>query len=131
MDKIIIPKEYDVDNMLVTNHYGIGLYGSDSIRCVRVIMYNYFKATRVEISLLDAEGNNKGVVSSYANNEGEPIITTNSWLLPDTKYKTSLYNFTFYDYIPSQKIIFPNISYGKTSINGVLYRDENGFLKIS
>ena len=47
------------------------------------------------------------------------------------RWQPSLYDFEFYEYRVTQKIRIPNIQFGKPTEKNVLYRDENGFIKIS
>ena len=47
------------------------------------------------------------------------------------RWRPSQYNATFNTYNPSQIVKIPNISFSKPSEANILYRDENGFVKIS
>ena len=132
VDRIILPDNYNRDNTLITRHYGIGTYNDATIRCVRVEKYKVFSLTRVDVFLLDENGEKKGSFGSFTTADGTPYkVTPPGWTSIPARYETSPYSFAFYDYIPKQKIYLPNISYGKPTQQGVLYRDENGFLKIS
>jgi len=132
VDRITVPDNYNRDNTLITRHYGIGTYNDATIRCVRVEKYRVFSLTRVDVFLLDENGEKKGSFGSFTTADGTPYkVTPPGWTSIPARYETSSYSFAFYDYIPKQKIYLPNISYGKPTQQGVLYRDENGFLKIS
>ena len=88
----------------------------------------------VRLELLDHSGSLIGIISASKNEQGQilPHLTEKDednygW----AAYRPSQYNFAFYSYNPSQTVIIPNISFGKASTPNVLYRDENGFVKIS
>ena len=124
---------YYYDNPLITKHYGNGNYGGHTIRS---IIYKRWSSLGISIrlELLDHNGSFIGIISAKQNNQGQilPHLTEKDennygW----AAYRPSQYNFAFYSYNPSQTVIIPNISFGKASTPNVLYRDENGFVKIS
>ena len=124
---------YYYDNPLITKHYGNGSYGGHTIRS---IIYKRWSSLGISIrlELLDHNGSFIGIISAKQNSQGQilPHLTEKDennygW----AAYRPSQYNFAFYSYNPSQTVIIPNISFGKASTPNVLYRDENGFVKIS
>ena len=124
-------KGYYADTPLTTKHYGTGSYGDNAIRSIvykRWISLAYC----IRLELLDHSGALIGIISASRNYQGQILPHLKEKDEPfNAAYRTSLYDFSFYTYNPSQRVIIPNIDFGKASISNVLYRDENGFVKIS
>ena len=64
----------------------------------------------------------------YSGKLFEDLANDTSWAW---KPRKADYNFTFYSYTPKQKIYFSAVDYKKPNEANVIYKDENGFLKIS
>ncbi|MGP1440911.1 MAG: hypothetical protein ACTTJ3_09275, partial [Treponema sp.] len=118
--------------------YGEGKYGNHIIRVVITEHRRFFHGKHQgRVLLLSNSGEQVGIVSSTIGKEGQYL--THFTEASETDYYTkgcfrwspSLYNFVFYEYRVTQKIRIPNIQFGKPSERNILYRDENGFIKIS
>ena len=118
--------------------YGEGKYGNHIIRVVITEYARYVHGKhKCRALLLSNSGEQVGIVSSTIGKEGQYL--THFTEASETDYYTkgcfrwapSLYDFEFYEYRTTQKIRIPNIQFGKPSESNVLYRDENGFIKIS
>lgn len=113
--------------------YGAGKYGNNEIRCIELNRKHEAYdngGLQIKIKLINTTGGEVGMISCYQRTDGT-IIDHNTEIYDVIAYRPSAYNFTFNSYIPKQKIYFPAVSYGKPSEAGVIYKDENGFLKIS
>ena len=124
-------------NPVTTTHYGTGNYKEHTIRGIVYKRWTWGAiqagnfGTCVRLELLDVNSALIDVISATRNTEGriwpvreqdEPYYAFNRLLQQD---------FAFYTYARSQIVTMPGVSFGKTSTPNVLYRDENGFIKIS
>ena len=125
-----IPFEPDKTNAI---YYGEGQYGSDIIRVIKTIFFiaPYTDISHCYLTLISNNGTKVATIQSSINKEGVYITWTDKIFNYDCRYLPSLHDFVFYEYIAKQKVILPNISFGKSAEKNVLYRDENGFIKIS
>ncbi|MGP1445827.1 hypothetical protein [Treponema sp.] len=119
---------YFYDTPLVTKHYGTGIYGGDTVRCVLYERCACFGLS-VKLRLLNKTGEEIGTIS--ATKSGGVINTAATTDEQGYAYRVSLHDFQFYTYSPAQQVLMPNIKFGKPTEHNLLYRDENGFLKIS
>ena len=128
---------YYYGNPLITKHYGDGVYGGSAIRS---IIYKRWHALTlstgfvcIKLELLNNNGSLIGIISVSRNDNGyiHSNFTENDENKGWAAYRPSQYDFAFYTYNPSQTVMIPNISFGKASTPNILYRDENGFVKIS
>lgn len=125
-------------NVLTKTYYGNGNYGGKIIRCI-IYKRHYWVTTSdaggwARLELLDNSGSLVAIISAVKDSKGnlktdftEEDERRVGWQV----HRPCRYNFYFYTYTPSQKVIIPNISFGKASEKNVLYRDKNGFIKIS
>ena len=132
---------YYFDNnidVLTKTYYGDGNYGGKIIRCI-VYKRHYWVSLKdgggwARLELLDNSGLLVAIISAAKDSKGN---LRTDFTEEDEKragwqaYRPCRYNFDFYTYIPSQKVIIPNISFGRAAEKNVLYRDKNGFIKIS
>ena len=81
--------------------------------------------------MISNNGTKVATIQSTQRKDGVYITWKDKIFNYDCRYLPSLYDFVFYEYKPNQKVIIPNISFGKSAEKNVLYRDENGFIKIS
>ncbi|QUY18389.1 LamG domain-containing protein [Treponema vincentii] len=128
---------YYYNNPLITKHYGDGIYGGNTIRS---IIYKRWRALTlttgfvcIKLELLNNNGSLIGIISVSRHDNGYiySSFTENDESKGWAAYRASQYDFAFYTYNPSQTVMIPNISFGKASTPNILYRDENGFVKIS
>lgn len=114
-------------------YYGEGQYGNDIIRVIkaRFFIAPYPQTYHCYIDMISNNGTKVATIRSTINKEGVYITWKDKIFNYDCRYLPSLYDFVFYEYKPNQKVIIPNISFGKSAEKNVLYRDENGFIKIS
>ncbi len=114
-------------------YYGEGQYGSDIIRVVIVsyCLAPFYEISRCFLTLISNNGTKVARIQSSQRKDGVYITWLNNNSNDRGHYLPSLHDFVFYEYKPNQKIIIPNISFGKSVEKNVLYRDENGFIKIS
>ena len=119
-------------------YYGDGIYGAHTIRVIIIQYAKFFYGhSKCRAYLLSNSGEQVGLISSTTRSDGTYI--TNYTEYDETAYQganpfrwaPSLHGFSFYTYNPSQKVVIPNISFGKSNTPNVLYRDEAGFVKIS
>ena len=125
-------------NVLTKTYYGNGNYGGKIIRCI--IYKRHYWVTLddaggwARLELLDNSGSLVAIISAAKDSKGNlktDFTEEDERRVGWQAYRPCRYNFYFYTYTPSQKVIIPNISFGKASEKNVLYRDKNGFIKIS
>lgn len=114
-------------------YYGEGRYGGDIIRVIKTLFFiaPYPQTYHCYVDMISNNGTKVATIQSTRRSDGVYITWTDKIFGYDCRYLPSLYDFVFYEYKPNQKIIIPNISFGKSAEKNVLYRDENGFIKIS
>ena len=114
-------------------YYGEGQYGSDIIRVIQTSFFTapYTNNSHCYIDMISNNGTKVATIQSAINKEGVYITWRDKIFNYDCRYLPSLHDFVFYEYKPRQKVIIPNISFGKSAEKNVLYRDKNGFIKIS
>ncbi|MGP1415418.1 MAG: hypothetical protein ACTTJ6_05750 [Treponema sp.] len=128
----LLPKDFIT---VKTIFYGEGKYGNHVIRVV-ITEYARFALGKHKCRalLLSNSGEQVGIVSSTVvqeNQYAKHITEEQEERLRAFRWQPSPYDFEFYEYRVSQKIRIPNIQFGKPSESNILYRDENGFIKIS
>ena len=122
-------------DIIEKKYYGDGQYGGHIIRAI-IIQYAKFILghSKCRVYLLSNSGESIDLISSTTRKD-QSYIT--HYTEKDEgggrpfRWAPSLFDFSFYTYNPSQKVIIPHVSFGKADIPNVLYRDENGFIKIS
>ena len=114
-------------------YYGEGQYGSDIIRVIQTSFFtaSYTNTSHCYIDMISNNGTKVATIQSTRRSDGVYITWKDKIFNYDCRYLPSLHDFVFYEYKPNQKVIIPNISFGKSAEKNVLYRDENGFIKIS
>lgn len=121
---------------LVTQiYYGEGSYNGRVIRVVKTQRKKIrtFNLSNCRVVLISNDGSKVETISSAKHenrNEYNKEITDPE----DDLYfhwHPSEYNFRFFRYVSPQKVIIPNIRFGRSSEPNELYRDEDGFVKIS
>lgn len=125
-----IPFEIDETKAI---HYGEGKYGGDIIRVIktRFFIAPYPQTYHCYVDMISNNGTKVATIQSTQRKDGVYITWKDKIFGYDCRYLPSLHDFVFYEYKPHQKVIIPNISFGKSAEKNVLYRDENGFIKIS
>ena len=120
---------YYYDTPLTSGHVVDGYYGNTTIRYIKCEQWTNLGILNIRVTLYNNNGAIVEKISGGKNKQGTTSngISNGSW----EKWQPSQYDAIFYTYNPSQKVIIPNISFGKSSEANVLYRDENGFVKIS
>ena len=124
------------DFLFVKNiFYGEGKYGNHTVRVIITEhARNAFGGTHGRALLISNSGEEIGRISSTIdkNDQYNTSITENiEQKTGSFRWQPSLHDFEFYEYRVTQKIRIPNIQFGKPIEKNVLYRDENGFIKIS
>ena len=124
--------KYFIDTPLTSSHSVDGIYGTTTIRYIKCEQWGGNDSINVRVTLYS---NNRDIIEKIS---GAKSIQYNRYItnLDEDRYGSAKWwpsqqNATFNTYNPSQKVIIPNISFSKPPEQNVLYRDENGFIKIS
>lgn len=124
--------KYFIDTPLTSGHSVDGIYGTTTIRYIKCEQWGGNDSINVRVTLYS---NNGDIIEKIS---GAKSIQYNRYITNldedgygSAKWWPSQQNATFNTYNPSQKVIIPNISFSKPPEQNVLYRDENGFIKIS
>ena len=118
-------------NIIRNIFYGEGKYGNHIVRVIITEYANHpYSGTHGRALLISNSGEQIGMVSSSIGKGGylTHIVDEKIGVF---RWQPSLYDFEFYEYKVTQKIRIPNIQFEKPTEKNVLYRDENGFIKIS
>ena len=122
---------YFYETPLTSKHPVDGMYGRNIIRLIKCEQWSSWKAVNVRVTLYSNDGSVIEKISGAKNEDEQYLQHYDKDKNFTAKWWPSQYNATFNTYNPSQKVEIPNISFSKPSEQNVLYRDENGFVKIS
>ena len=122
---------YFYETPLTSKHPVDGMYGRNIIRLIKCEQWSSWKAVNVRVTLYNNDGSIIEKISGAKNEDEQYLQHYDKDENFTAKWWPSQYNATFNTYNPSQKVEIPNISFSKPSEQNVLYRDENGFVKIS
>ena len=124
--------KYFIDTPLTSGHSVDGIYETTTIRYIKCEQWGGNDSINVRVTLYSNNGDIIEKISGAKSIQYNRYITNlDEDRYGSAKWWPSQQNATFNTYNPSQKVIIPNISFSKPPEQNVLYRDENGFIKIS
>ena len=124
--------KYFINTPLISGHSVDGVYGTTTIRYIKCEQWGGDDSINVRVTLYSNNGDIIEKISGAKSIRYNRYVTNlNEDRYGSAKWWPSQQNATFNTYNPSQKVIIPNISFSKPPEQNVLYRDENGFIKIS
>ena len=123
---------YYYDTPLASGHAVDGTYGTTTIRYIKCEQWCSLGITNVRVTLYN---NNGEIIEKICGGKRSDDGVYLTWYEDDSagisKWVSSQQNATVNTYNPSQIVEIPNITFSKPSKKNILYRDENGFVKIS
>ena len=129
--QFLFDNRYFYDTPLTSAHPVDGTYGHNIIRFIKCEQWSRFGAINVRVTLYSSNGDVIEKISGARNDNGQYLDHLNKDDGRNAKWWPSQHNAIFNTYNPSQRVEIPNISFSKPLEKNILYRDENGFVKIS